>query len=280
MKLKSPSAAGADSTFLLIDAGNSCVKWAVVDASGARIAFGSFAHAHSQPHTSLPALPLAPHWSALRHPHSVWISNVAGAAVAQRLDILISEHWPHAPRHFISAQLNQCGVTNLYHQPNQLGSDRWAGLIGAHAAYPNEPLLIATLGTATTLESLDANGTFTGGLIAASATLMMQALGQYTAQLPTLSPVTATSPHRSNHSTRFARETKAAVSEGCLIAQVALIERAWRDLAQQLNAIPRCVLSGGNASDIAQRLTIPYTHHEHLVLSGLALIARDATYGV
>lgn len=280
MKSSSPSAADADATFLLIDAGNSCVKWAVVDASGARITLGSFAHAHSLPHTSLPALPipLAPHWSAVPHPHSIWISNVAGAAVAQRLDTLINQHWPRAARHIISAQPYQCGVTNLYQQPKQLGSDRWAGLIGAHAAYPNEALLIATLGTATTLESLDANGTFTGGLIAASANLMMQALGQYTAQLPTLSPAAASAtPHSSNLSTRFARETKAAVSEGCLLAQVALIERAWRDLAQQLNATPRCVLSGGNAPDIAQRLTIPYTYHEHLVLSGLALIARDTT---
>ncbi len=279
MKPSSLSAACVDDFFLLIDAGNSCVKWALISASGERSALGTFAHAHSPPSTTLPALamPTAPDWSALPAPHSVWISNVAGNAVEQRLSELISQHWPHTPRHIISAQPYQCGVTNLYHQPQQLGSDRWAGLIGARATYPDEPLLLATLGTATTLESLDANGTFSGGLIAASATLMMQALGQYTAQLPTLTPAaTPTLPHGSN-TTRFARDTKAAVSEGCLLAQAALIERAWRDLHQQLNTIPRCVLSGGSAAEVAQRLTIPYTYHEHLVLSGLALIARDAT---
>ena len=86
---------------------------------------------------------------------------------------------------------SQCGVTNCYTEPSALGSDRWCGLIGAHAAFPGENLLIATFGTATTLEALRADGTFTGGLIAPGWSLMMHSLGTHTAQLPTLDAAAA-----------------------------------------------------------------------------------------
>ncbi len=62
-------------------------------------------------------------------------------------------------------------------------------MIGAHAAFPGEHLLIATFGaTSHTLEAVDrADGRFVGGLtIAPGWTLMMRSLGEHTAQLPTL----------------------------------------------------------------------------------------------
>jgi len=92
----------------------------------------------------------------------------------------------HLPLTTIRAREQQCGVTNAYTTPHALGSDRWAGMIGAHAAFPGEHLLIATFGTATTLEALRADGCFVGGLIAPGWSLMMRSLGEHTAQLPTL----------------------------------------------------------------------------------------------
>ncbi|EGC98520.1 pantothenate kinase, partial [Burkholderia sp. TJI49] len=89
-----------------------------------------------------------PDWAKLPRPCGAWISNVAGADVAARLDALLDAHWPGLPRTTIRSQPAQCGVTNGYTTPEQLGSDRWAGLIGARAAFPDEHLLIATFGTA------------------------------------------------------------------------------------------------------------------------------------
>lgn len=42
----------------------------------------------------------------------------------------------------------------------------------------------------------------------------------------------------------------------------------------------RLVLSGGAADAVAQVLTVPYTRHDTLVLSGLARIANDAADAV
>jgi len=191
--------------FLLIDAGNSRVKWTLVQADGSQSHAGAFAHGGSGVGASVSSAASTtssassasasaastaradePDWSTLPHPASAWLSNVAGEVVAQRLAALLDAHWPGLPRTTIRAREQQCGVTNGYTTPSALGSDRWAGLIGAHAAFPGEPLLIATFGTATTLEALRADGVFVGGLIAPGWSLMMRSLGEHTAQLPTL----------------------------------------------------------------------------------------------
>ncbi|TKC89528.1 type III pantothenate kinase [Trinickia terrae] len=257
--------------FLLIDAGNSRVKWALADANGALLQSGAFSHA---PASSEAALAGEPAWLSLPTPRGAWISNVAGDAVAERIATLLDRHWPQLPRTTIRAARQQCGVTNSYPQPERLGSDRWAGMIGAHAAFPGEHLLIATLGTATTLEALRADGLFTGGLIAPGWSLMMHSLGEHTAQLPTLTAASAKSLIGGKRERDwFATDTPSALSAGCLLAQTGLIERAWRELSGAWGAPVRLVLGGGAADEIAPALAVPHTRHDGLVLSGLALIA-------
>jgi type III pantothenate kinase len=270
--------------FLLIDAGNSRIKWALVQADGTQSHAGACGHEGADD----------PDWFALPRPASAWISNVAGAAVEQRLAALLDAHWPGLPRTTIRASEQQCGVTNGYTTPDALGSDRWAGLIGARAAFPGEPLLIATFGTATTLEALRADGMFVGGLIAPGWSLMMRSLGEHTAQLPTLDAnaarnlltpgasgadaagTTGNGQASSDAKPRgpfFATDTPRSLSAGCALAQAGLIERMWGDL-QDAWAVPvRLVVGGGAANEVTAALKVPHTRHDSLVLSGLALIA-------
>ncbi|TAM00838.1 MAG: type III pantothenate kinase [Paraburkholderia sp.] len=281
--------------YLLIDAGNSRIKWALADAAGV------LAHAGAASHDSLQdgAQPL-PGWSNLPAPASAWISNVAGDTVAQRLDALIEAQWPGLPRTVIRARAQQCGVTNDYTTPDALGSDRWAGMIGARAAFPDEPLLIATLGTATTLEALRGDGTFVGGLIAPGWSLMMRSLGEHTAQLPVLNVLDARAAggpmggessgensgdssgdgsggaEDAHHALPFATDTKRSIAAGCALAQAALIERAWADLEHAWHTPVRLVVSGGAAAVVTAALKVPHTRHDALVLAGLALIAAQA----
>ncbi|MGN4078014.1 type III pantothenate kinase, partial [Burkholderia gladioli] len=199
---------------------------------------------------------------------------------AARIEALVEARWPGLPRRIVTARAAQCGVSNGYGQPSQLGSDRWCGLIGARAAFPGEALLIATFGTATTLESLEADGRFVGGLIAPGWALMMRSLGTHTAQLPTLTTDTARRLVDELDQTAgripFATDTAHSLSAGCLQAQAGLVERAWRERSAEDTRPVRLVLSGGAADAVAQVLTVPYTRHDTLVLSGLARIAHDA----
>ncbi|AOJ94084.1 type III pantothenate kinase [Burkholderia multivorans] len=254
---------------LLIDAGNSRIKWALADAQRTLVRTGAFGHTRDGG--------ADPDWADLPRPRGAWISNVAGADVGARLDALLDARWPGLPRTTIRSRPAQCGVTNGYTTPEQLGSDRWAGLIGARAAFPDEHLLIATFGTATTLEALRADGRFTGGLIAPGWALMMRALGTHTAQLPTLTTDIASGLLADTQAQPFQVDTPRSLSAGCLYAQAGLIERAWRDLAAAWQAPVRLVLAGGAADEIARALTLPHTRHDALILSGLALIAAEAS---
>jgi len=259
----------------LIDVGNSRVKWALANGEGTHLAFGVFA-------STLEACTLPPDWLALPEPDSVWISSVASETIAQQLYGHIAAQWPHTQQHRIVEHPSQYGVSkgNCLHQA--LGSDRWAALIGAHAAYPDEHLLIASLGTATTVDVLNATGVFMGGLISASTALMWRALAQHTALLPLITPLDAQTPRKADeHATHpllpyppFAQDTRNALIEGCILTQAGFIERAWSDACTHLgNAHIRCVLTGGAAREVAPYLNIAWTHHAHLVLSGLAHIA-------
>jgi len=294
-----PQGTSPPPSFLLIDSGNSRIKWARADCHGKLGEIGMLQHdadaglGDTGTLAALRELPWARHSPAAATPHSIWISNVAGATAAQRIATLLDACWPEVARHTITTQFRQCGVSNRYQTPAQLGSDRWAGLIAAHAAYPGEHLLIATCGTATTLECLHADGAFNGGLIVPGWTLMMRALGQHTAQLPTLTVEQARdslkrksapqgqseglTDHLDNAEFQgFALETEASISRGCLFAQAGVIERAWQTWSDFLQASVRLILSGGAADAIAPALRIAHTRHDHLVLAGLGLIAADA----
>jgi type III pantothenate kinase len=258
--------------YLLIDAGNSRIKWALAEPDGTQIAAGALTHGGAG----------QPDWPNLPAPGGVWLSNVAGESVAARIAALLDARWPQLPRTTIRACARQCGVTNSYTTPHALGSDRWAGLIGAHAAFPGENLLIATFGTATTLEALRADGCFVGGLIAPGWTLMMRSLGEHTAQLPTLDANAArglldtdVTSDRDRRGPFFATDTPRSLSAGCTLAQAGLIERMWRDLQDEWQVPVRLVVSGGAVDEVTSALKVPHTRHDSLVLSGLALIAAE-----
>jgi type III pantothenate kinase len=258
--------------YLLIDAGNSRIKWALVRTDGTQLASGALSHGGAD----------QPDWSNLPTPRGAWLSNVAGERVAAQIAALLDARWPQLPLTTIRARERQCGVTNRYTTPHALGSDRWAGMIGAHAAFPGEPLLLATFGTATTLEALRADGCFVGGLIAPGWTLMMRSLGEHTAQLPTLDATVARdlldasdSRSMSRRGPFFATDTPRSLSAGCTLAQAGLIERMWRDLQDEWQEPVRLVISGGAADEVASALKVPHTRHDSLVLSGLALIAAE-----
>ncbi|WP_321840904.1 type III pantothenate kinase [Paraburkholderia bannensis] len=263
--------------FLLIDAGNSRIKWALVAADGARLHSGAVNHDDARDAQGERDFT---DWSGLPTPCGAWISNVAGATVAQRIDAALDAHWPGLARTVIRSAQQQCGVTNGYTTPDSLGSDRWAGMIGARAAFPGEPLLIATFGTATTLEALRADGTFVGGLIAPGWTLMMRSLGEHTAQLPVLDAHNASglagAKQDGDAAPLFANDTKRSIAAGCALAQAGLIERAWADLQQAWNMPVRLVVSGGAAAQATAALKVPHTRHDALVLAGLALIAAQS----
>jgi type III pantothenate kinase len=233
---------------ILVDAGNTRVKWAVAAegaAPGEWIAQGALAHADlDQLPAAFACLPPAP---SLR----VIVSNVAGAALEQRLTALL----PAAPELFRSSALLH-GMRNHYREPLKLGSDRFAAAFGARTLMPGVPLVVATCGTATTVDAVNARGDFLGGMILPGLGTMAKSLALNTAQLPQVAP--------GKLPQGFADNTADAILSGILAAQAGAIERA----VQQLGAAI-CILSGGAAEYIAPALRVPYRIVDNIVLTGL-----------
>ncbi len=166
------------------------------------------------------------------------------------------------PTHPLGArQREQCGVRNGYTDPAQLGADRWAALIGARHLHRG-PCLVVMAGTATTVDVLDGDGSFRGGLILPGFDLMRQSLTRNTAQLKDLPGAYAELP----------RNTADAIASGCLQAQLGAVERMFRPMAALSDAV--CMVSGGAAQPLADRLDCPKRLEPHLVLHGLRCIGE------
>jgi type III pantothenate kinase len=152
---------------------------------------------------------------------------------------------------------SRAGLRNGYRMPSQLGSDRFAAAIGARFLYPGQKLVVATCGTATTVDAVDGAGVFLGGMILPGLGLMAASLARNTAQLPQV-PEHATLP------AGFADNTDDAILAGCINAQAGAIERACAQLTADL-----CLLSGGAARYVAPALAVPHRLIDNIVLLGL-----------
>ena len=240
---------------LLVDAGNTRVKWAAAQAGAAA---GDWVVSGALAHAELPAL--ASHWQSLPFTRAL-VANVAGAAIAAQIEAALAAAGPQAgaPRWFRS-QAACAGVVNGYRDPGQLGCDRFASQIGARHRHPGRALLVVTGGTATTIDALDASGRFIGGMILPGLRTMAQSLALNTALLP------AVDDARTGR--LFADNTQEAIVSGCLQAQVGAILQAHAQLPSAL-----CVLSGGAAPYVAPQLPFACERIDNLVLLGLHVAA-------
>ena len=156
---------------LAVDAGNTRIKWGLHDGNSWQ-AKGWVATAD--------AAGLGDAWKDLAAPERIVASNVAGPQVAMQIEEAC-KGWP-ARIQWIVAVESQCGVSNGYEIPSQLGSDRWAALIAARAIAP-EGCVVVNAGTAMTVDALTADGVFLGGLIVPGLATMLRALAENTAAI-------------------------------------------------------------------------------------------------
>jgi type III pantothenate kinase len=273
-------------SWLVIDAGNTAVKWAVGDRNLRRfLGVGIAAHGA----TDALDQRLAAAWRGQRV-SSVYATSVANEAVMHAIDQAagdcfgVAVTWFGSQRHFEGHGVSGgVALINGYREPEQLGADRWHALIAGCALHPGESLVIASAGTATTVDCVratpDAAAVFVGGVIAPGVRLMRQSLAQGTARLPLAEAGAALSVH--------ATETAGAIASGVHFAQVGLVENVARAFATELvqagKPAPHLLLTGGGAQALVAPLTralrargvvAAVVLENNLVLRGIALRAR------
>jgi type III pantothenate kinase len=244
---------------LLIDAGNTRIKWALAEA-GAPL--GQWIDSGAALHAELNYLPAC--WQGRPIARAV-VANVAGPKLRDQLQLML----PTTTIDWFASLAQLDGMRNGYRNPGQLGCDRFAAALGARALVPGQALVVATCGTATTIDAVSADGRFLGGMILPGLGLMAAALARNTAQLPQIVPGRPLAAG-------FADNTDDAILAGCLSAQAGAIERACAQLKASA-----CIVSGGAAPYIAPVLTVAHRMVDNIVLIGLqrAATASDSTTG-
>lgn len=240
-------------SLLCLDCGNTRLKWGLRDGDAWR---DQGAVATSE------IASLARVLGSMPPPARAIACNVAGNAAQGELAALAAALGVELKWSLASAE--QCGVKNGYEEPAQLGADRWAALIGARRLRASACLVVLA-GTATTVDLLDSEGWFRGGLILPGLALMRASLAANTARLPGTGGCYRDLP----------KNTADAIASGCLQATAGAVARMFERIAAEREAV--CLLSGGNADDIAPLLTLPVQRIDNLVLEGLALMAADDT---
>ena len=229
-----------------IDAGNTRIKWGVHDGA-------AWIENDALPTGDTARLTeVARRWPIRAE---MIACNVAGPAVGAAIEKMASSSG--RTLRWVRAEASAHGVRNGYEQVERLGADRWAAMIGARAK-TRDACLVVCAGTATTVDWLDAQGNFRGGLILPGVRLMCEALARDTAQLPLASGEFRQAP----------RTTMDAIVSGCLHAQAGAIERMFRQSSVE-EAIGRCLITGGAASQIVSHLGVPWQMEATLVLDGL-----------
>ena len=125
---------------LLLDVGNTRVKWGVLDRDRLRRTGHIAQQKINEKGLGIVTAKLP------KNVDVVFASNVAGATFATRLSGVIGMHCG-CDVHFAKSVRAACGVRNGYRQPRRLGVDRWVAMVGAFAEF-RSPLCIVDAGTA------------------------------------------------------------------------------------------------------------------------------------
>ena len=252
-------------SFLAIDVGNTRLKWARYASPKP----GAALLAHGAVFLETIDGLAEGEWRELPPPASMLGCIVAGEGVKRRVEeqIELVDGWDAEPR-WVNATAQAGGVVNGYDHPMRLGADRWVALVGARQRVLSQasaggaaprPALVVMVGTAVTVDALDASGRFHGGLILPGFGLMLRALEMGTAGLkaPTGEVVD------------FPTNTSDALMSGGADAIAGAVDRMRRKLLARCGAEPALIMTGGAAVKLA-----PITEHlfetvDTLIFEGL-----------
>ena len=234
---------------LAIDAGNSRIKWGL--ACDEWIERGAVPTADAgELESALAALPAV---------DRIVVTNVAGEAAGRAIAAAVSRFGVAVET--LVPRAEQCGVRSSYANPEQLGPDRWAALIGARDVFDG-PCVVVNAGTTMTVDALSGEGVFLGGFIVAGYAVMRRSLAANTDRLKL----------QQGGFSFFPDNTGDAIASGALNALAGSIERMVRYMVDVGEGEPLVMLSGGDATLIAPLLSRRVQLVDNLVLEGLRRI--------
>jgi type III pantothenate kinase len=244
---------------LLVDIGNSRVKWA-------RLTGERLGKAHAADYAGWRARDFARRVIGSRRSiERILVASVAADAVADALAAGARLAGAPAPERIITRR-RACGVTVAYIDPWRLGVDRMLAMIAAHRRFPGRPVCAVGVGTAMTIDLVGSDGRHRGGAIIPAPPLMVSSLLNGTIGIRRRAQGGAAGRGRA----LFGRSTRAAVEQGSRYAAAAAIDRAVSEATELVGRTPELVLTGGGAPGLRPLIHGASLLVPDLVLEGLA----------
>ena len=248
-------------TFLALDVGNTRLKWAQYDSpsTGAKLLDSGavfLENIHKLAEED---------WSAMPTPTKILGCIVAGDAIKRRVAEQI-ELWDTTP-HWVVSSPAEAGLIHGYDHPARLGADRWVAMIGAHHRLlqrgSRKPCVVVMVGTAVTVEAIDASGKFLGGIILPGHGIMLRALESGTAGLhvPT------------GDVCDFPTNTSDALTSGGTFAIAGAVQRMVDNVIRHCGEVPECLMTGGAGWKMEPSMSVKHELVESLIFDGLLEIA-------
>jgi len=253
-------------TFIALDVGNTRLKWALYDSPRTNAALLSQGAVFLENIDRL----ADEDWKSLPPVTRMLGCIVAGDALRRRVDEQL-EIWDLTPS-WVVPSASEAGLHNGYDHPTRLGADRWVAMIGALArmraqtaqAAPR-PMVVVMVGTAVTVEAIDAQGHFLGGLILPGHGIMLRALESGTAGLrvPT------------GEVREFPTNTSDALTSGGTVAIAGAVERMVQHVRVHCKDEPLCYMTGGAGWKMAPSMSVQCELVDSLIFDGLRQIAAQ-----
>lgn len=237
---------------LLIDVGNSRIKWAFLQGGAL----------HSITRVEYSECELDDNWFAevIYTPDAIFMISVASMQTENALSRACYSRWGKSAS-ILKTGLSCAGVTNGYTQPSLLGVDRWAAMIGAYRLI-GRAVLVIDCGTACTADLVDDHGIHRGGAIIPGLQMMQRSLSSSTARIGDMdADVTVNA---------LGTTTAACVHVGSHEAMLGFIERMILMAHAQLGEGVAVIITGGGAKPLLADLPDHVCYEKELVFLGMA----------
>ncbi|MBO7381188.1 MAG: biotin--[acetyl-CoA-carboxylase] ligase [Neisseriaceae bacterium] len=251
LRHKNETFGAAVDQMLILDCGNSKIKWAWV-------VNGEIVGTFKAPYNKLSIL------GEFCRQHKD-IKKIYGSAVCgQMKKMQVAEQVLHRIEWFASEQV-ACGIRNHYRHTGEHGADRWFNALGARR-FTSNACIVVSCGTAITIDALTTTNQYLGGSILPGFNLMKDSLSKNTANLDR--PFGRIYP--------FATTTPNAIASGIMDAVVGALILMYDRLVEKEEGLPvDIILTGGGSSRIYHHLPPQFSAGkriemvENLVIYGL-----------
>lgn len=149
--------------------------------------------------------------------------------------------------------------------PSQVGSDRIVAAVAALAEY-EAPLVLIDLGTATTIEVVEPENTYMGGIIFPGIMVSLDSLTSRAAQLPGIS---LDKPKRV-----IGKNTVDCMRSGMMYGTAAMLDGLIDRIAEELGHESRVIATGGLAQFVVPLCKHDIILEKELLLKGLNIIYK------